>query len=459
MRRRFLARQERTPDAHVQPNPAIQPYAVDRLSRCLDHLRRYVDGFDLEDEIPGPERLVSLAHLEDIVDERGNRASAQLLPLADHLLEAREEDLAPLLVGCIEEHWRPAAAQHDPVRRVEGHRVPAVRHPRTLARPRRRFNGCRNDGTSSTIVAPVTIRYLSEGSAEQFAPAPREAVALATDALRAIARDSAVLGHCVLRPHERLAFGSMAGVILEPRRAGVKWVAESRGAGVTGTILLNDTETGRLTGIVGATFLTGLRTAAVSGACIQALGGDGPVAVVGTGLQARSHLRVLDALGRRDVRIAYRRRESADSIVAWAREHVPALRLAPVDNIRAAVADAAVVITMVTYGSSAPIDSTWLRADALVLPVDLAHCVRADIATTADLIAADDPANYEHMRQGDVLSGYPPAHMATGAALDAERPTGRLVIQNLGNAAGDLVLATATLDAAVAAGAATELAS
>jgi len=302
------------------------------------------------------------------------------------------------------------------------------------------------------------LRYLSDETVQRFAPRPREAVALASDALRAIARNSAELGHCVLRPDGAAAFGSMAGVIREQRRAGMKWVAESPTGGVTGTVLLNDTETGHLTGIVGATFLTGLRTAAVSGACIEALGSEGAVALVGAGRQARSHLSVLDALGRRDVRIAYRRRESADSIVAWAREHVPAVCVEPVAELGAALEDAAVVITMVRYGSFARIEPGWLRADALVLPVDLAHCVGADIAATADLLAADDPVNYEAMRQTGAVPGYPPAHMATGAALDVERPPGRIVIQNLGNAAGDVMLAAATLEAAAAAGAGVELA-
>lgn len=309
----------------------------------------------------------------------------------------------------------------------------------------------------SNIVAAVMLLYLSESTVERFAPEPREAIALASEALRAIARNSARLGHSVLRPSDGIAFGSMAGVIREPPRAGMKWVAESAAAGVTGTILLNDTDTGRLTAIVGATFLTGLRTAAVSGACIEALSDDGPIALVGTGLQARSHLRILDALGRREIRIAYRRRESVEAIVAWAREHVPAVSVAPVDNIRAALRDAAVVVTMVTYGSFAPIEPTWLRTDALVLPVDLAHCVRGDVAATADLIAADDPENYEHVRRADGLPGYPPADMPSGAALDTKRPAGRILIQNLGNAAADLVLATATRDAAIAASAGVEL--
>jgi len=47
--------------------------------------------------------------------------------------------------------------------------------------------------------------------------------------------------------------------------------------------------------------------------------------------------------------------------------------------------------------------------------------------------------------------------MATGAALDANRSAGRVVVQNLGNAAADLMLATATLDAAIASGAGVEL--
>ena len=303
----------------------------------------------------------------------------------------------------------------------------------------------------------MNLLYLNASTVERFAPSPRAAISLASDALRAIANSSASLGHSVLRPAEGIAFGAMAGFIHEPPRAGVKWVAETTPAGVTGTILLNDTETGLLTSVVDATFLTGLRTAAVSGACIQALGADGPVGLVGTGLQARSHLRVLETLGRREVRVAYRRRESVDALVTWAREHVPSLRVFPVDNVRAAVDGAHVVVTMVTYGSHAPVDPTWLRADALVLPVDLAHCVGGDVAATADLLAADDPANYEHVRRMGGLPGYPPVPLPSGAALDSSRPRGRVVIQNLGNAAADLMLATATRDAAIAAGAGVEL--
>ena len=302
------------------------------------------------------------------------------------------------------------------------------------------------------MVAAMSVLYLNEESAQRFAPTPGNAVSLAGQALRAIARGDVDLGHCVLRPPDASAFGSLAAVVRDPARAGMKWVAESASGGVTGTILLSDNETGFLTAVVSATFLTALRTAAVSGACIHALGAQGPVGLVGTGLQARSHLRVFEALGRHEVHIAYRRRESGDAIVAWARDHLPALQITAVDNVRAAVEGMPIVVTAITYGSLARVDPRWLRRDALLLPVDLAHCISAEVAETADVIAADDPANYEHMRANGSLPGYPPVQMASGAALDAERPSGCVLIQNLGNAVTDVLLAAATRDAATAAG-------
>jgi len=305
------------------------------------------------------------------------------------------------------------------------------------------------------------IHYLSEADALAYAPQPAEAVDLAERALRAIAAGKVTLAHHVVKSRPATGLSAIIGIVADGRAdlAGQKWVSESPSAGVSAQLLLNDPETGVLHTILGARGLTGLRTAAVSGACVRALAPAGPIAIVGTGLQCRSHLRMLEALGHRDVRVAYRRQGSGESVRLWAREHTPQIRLELFGDLRDAVADAGTVITMVTRGStSAHIEDAWLRPDALLLPVDFAHCIGGPIAERAELVATDHPQTYEDVRAHGGLPGYPAASMASGAALDWQRRGGRIVIQNIGNAAGDLLIAEVTCRAARDAGAGVHLA-
>lgn len=301
----------------------------------------------------------------------------------------------------------------------------------------------------------ATIHYLSEAEAMAHAPTPLAAVDLVERALRAIASSRVTLAHHVLHPRAHTGLSAIIGIVADGDAdlAGQKWVSESPTAGVVAHLFMNDPETGVLTAVLGARGLTGLRTAAVSGACVRALAPDGPVALVGTGLQCRSHLTVLDALGRRDVRIAYRRRESADAVAEWAAIHVPWVRVSFHERAADALAGAGTVITMVTRGATdARIDVDWLRADALVLPVDFAHCIESGVAHTAELVATDHPQTYAEVHAHGGLPGYPRDVQATGAALDWRRRGGRIVIQNLGNAAGDLLIGEAVLNAARARG-------
>lgn len=300
------------------------------------------------------------------------------------------------------------------------------------------------------------VHYLTEAEALTHAPGPREAVDLADRALRAIAVGRVVLAHNVVRSRATTGLSAIIGVVNDGHAdlAGQKWVSESRDGGIGAQIFLNDPATGLLHTILGARGLTALRTAAVSGACVRALAPEGPVALIGAGLQCRSHLHVLEALERLDVRVACRRRESAEELVAWARQHAPRVRLSLHTERREAVAEAGTVITMVARGSTdAHVEAAWLRADALLLPVDFAHCIDGSTACAAELVATDHPPTYEDMRTHGELPGYPATTVATGTALSWRPRGGRIVIQNLGNAAGDLLIADVVRRAALAAGA------
>jgi ornithine cyclodeaminase/alanine dehydrogenase len=179
------------------------------------------------------------------------------------------------------------------------------------------------------------------------------------------------------------------------------------------------------------------------------------VAILGAGVQARSHLRVLEALGHLDAVVWARRDEARAALGAWAREHTPAVRLRTVSAPVEAVAGAGVVVTALSIGvTGAGLDPGWVRDDALLLPLDYASSVGPALAATA-LLAADDVEQFEAVRARGTLGDYPAPTRWTGALLADGRPgdgTGRVVCQNLGNGLSDLVVAGAVAAAAARSG-------
>jgi ornithine cyclodeaminase/alanine dehydrogenase len=216
-------------------------------------------------------------------------------------------------------------------------------------------------------------------------------------------------------------------------------------------MVVNDATTGLPRCVMPAEALTAARTAAVSGACIAALApDDGPVAITGAGVQARSHLQVVAALGRTEVVVFARRAEAGHELQAWAARHVPHTRVRVVGSAREAVGGAGIVITALPIGlTDVELDAAWVREDALLLPLDYASSVGPGLAASGTLVA-DHLAQFAAVRQARGLpAAYPEPRGATGALLGGgTRPTGRITCQNLGNGLSDLVVAAAVAGAA-----------
>jgi ornithine cyclodeaminase/alanine dehydrogenase len=172
-------------------------------------------------------------------------------------------------------------------------------------------------------------------------------------------------------------------------------------------------------------------------------------------VQARSHLRVLEALGHRDVTFWARREQAREELVGWAGAQTPGIRLRPADTREGAVSGATVVVTALPIGLGAmELDPQWVERDALLLPLDYASSVGPALARAASTVAADHREQYEALRQaGSLGPGYPPATHWTGDLLAGPRPTGLLLCQNLGNGLSDLVVADAVARAAESLGA------
>lgn len=295
----------------------------------------------------------------------------------------------------------------------------------------------------------MVSRYLSTSQVEDLLPDPMTAVSLARQAL--VARSS---GGAQVPPKPNLKLGgtafanAMPAAWVEQDLAGCKWVTlvpdnPERGLPTAqGVMVLADVATGSTRAVMQAAPLTASRTAAVTGACLAAHGDPSrPVAFLGTGAQARSHLPVLAALGFTDVRLFGRREAALAELAAWAADELPQLRLVTTTDKQAAVADAGAVISGLTIGLvGAELEPGWLADDVLLLPLDYASSVGAELARGATL-AADDVEQFAAVAPAKLAADYPLTQRWTGELLQQQRPAGRLVYQNLGIGITDLVFA------------------
>ena len=149
------------------------------------------------------------------------------------------------------------------------------------------------------------MRYLSDADVARLLPPPLETIRLARAALVALADGTAEVppkpavhpGGSLVRQRDARGIPSAKAVGLQVDQH----LPGQRDRGLptaTGLMVVNDGDTGEPRCVMAAGALTAARTAAVSGACIAALSApDATVAITGAGVQARSRLRVLAALG------------------------------------------------------------------------------------------------------------------------------------------------------------------
>ena len=305
------------------------------------------------------------------------------------------------------------------------------------------------------------MRFLTDAHVQRLLPEPARCVELAGEALRALAEGRADVPP---KPGVHLGAGSFANAMPaawpERNLLGCKWIsifptnAKHSLPTASGLMVVNDAATGLPRCVMPAEALTAARTAAVSGACIAALAPeDGPVAITGAGVQARSHLLVLDALGGTEVVVFARRAEAGDDLLDWAKRHTPNTSVRVVGSAHEAVDEAGVVVTALPIGlSGVQLDAAWVREDALLLPLDYASSVGPELAASGALVTDHLPQFAAVRRAGGLPAAYPDPVGATGSLLGtgARRPAGRITCQNLGNGLSDLVVAAAVADSAEA---------
>ncbi len=256
---------------------------------------------------------------------------------------------------------------------------------------------------------------------------------------------------------------------------GMKWVAgyaTNNAIGlpaVNAVVILNDASTGVPMAILDGGPITAQRTAAVSGVAIRHFaprvsGRRSRVAMIGAGVQGRSHVAVLaHTLPGVDVTLFDRHPERAGALAAEARATEGIGSVSVASDARIAVAGADVVVTAASFGPTRQVmTEDWLTSEALVVPVDYATYCSADVARGASLFLVDEARQFEANRAAGLFEGYPDPTATLGEALIAgtQRPDrGRVVVTALGVGLADVIFGAAILRRAETLGLGTLLAS
>ena len=254
---------------------------------------------------------------------------------------------------------------------------------------------------------------------------------------------------------------------------GMKWVAGYATntavglPGISAVVIVNDPETGFPVAILDGGPITAQRTAAVSGLAIRRYGpdpsGHHEVALIGAGVQGRSHLPVLaHLLPGATLHLFDPGPGRAEALAGVARSMGGFGEVVVHDSARATVEPADVVVTAASFGSksaSQSMTNAWLRPDATVVPIDYATYCAAEVANEASLFLVDNREQYLYNREHGNFDGYPEPHATIGEAILAgtARPAGRVVVTHLGVGLADLVFSDAIVRNAVARGLGVEL--
>ncbi|MEX1168751.1 MAG: NAD(P)-binding domain-containing protein [Chloroflexota bacterium] len=313
--------------------------------------------------------------------------------------------------------------------------------------------------------APPPLRYYAAADVAAAMPGPDARLALAERALTALVADAELPPKIGVHPRPSDSFAHAMPAYLhgsDPSGrgdlVGMKWVAgfgtnNARGLpAIHALVILNDPATGRPEAILDGGPITAARTAAVSGVAVRrfapTLDRPARVALIGGGVQGRSHLPILGHVLPGVELVVFDRHADRAAALATEAGTVDGVAGATVAaDARAAVEGADVVITAASFGPVRQVmTADWLTPDALVVPVDYATYCAAEVASGAALFLVDQREQFLANRDAGLFEGYPDPSATIGEAILARTPrptSGRVVVSHLGVGLADLVFADA----------------
>jgi len=336
-------------------------------------------------------------------------------------------------------------------------------------------------GSMTTGQAPP-LTWLTAADVGAAMPPLSERLHLAERTLTALVEDAELPPKIGVHPRPAGSFAHAMPAHLrgadpggEDDLLGIKWIAgfpTNRRSGlpaIHGLVLLTDPLTGLPTAILDAAPITAERTAAISGVAIARfapdVAGRAPrVALLGAGVQGRSHLAVLGHVLPGLELTVFDRHPDRASALATAAATTPGIGSARAAvTARAATESADVVVTAASFAPAAerqPLTDDWLAPAALVVAVDYATYVAASVARAADLFLVDQREQFLANRDAGNFDGYPDPAATLGEAIlggTTRRPGRRVLVTHLGVGLADVVFGAAIVRRAADLGLGTRL--
>jgi ornithine cyclodeaminase len=238
----------------------------------------------------------------------------------------------------------------------------------------------------------MKVLFLNESGVEQLL-AMEACIPLMRETLETLARGDAVLPlrNMVRLPDGSGILGLMPGYLAKPESFGLKVVSVMPGNHGTpydshqGVVMLFGVKHGEPLAILDATAITAIRTAAVSGAATQALAraDAGDLALLGSGVQARTHLPAMAAVRTlRRVRVWSRTHAHAEAFASSNRAASNGVAIEVSASAEEAVRGADLICT--TTATKQPIlEGRWLSAGAHINAVGACFAGSRELDTEA----------------------------------------------------------------------------
>ena len=297
------------------------------------------------------------------------------------------------------------------------------------------------------MTALPPLRYLTGADVAAAMPSLPERLALAEQTLRGLAGGAELPPKIGVHPRPAASFAHAMPALLpgdaadgSADRLGMKWVSGNPAnnaaglLGIYGVLVLNDPVTTAPIAILDAGPITAERTAAISGVAIRAFaprvagGGVPRAALIGAGVQGRSHVPVLGHVLPGVTLAVFDRDPARAEALAAARAGDAGDRRGAGGGLRARGGRGRRRRGhrgLVRGAARAPgHDDDWLAPDALVVPVDYATYCAAEVARDASLFVVDHVGQFLANRETGNFDGYPDPAAMIGEVLGRERPAG-----------------------------------
>jgi ornithine cyclodeaminase/alanine dehydrogenase-like protein (mu-crystallin family) len=318
------------------------------------------------------------------------------------------------------------------------------------------------------------LLYLSRADVEKVDLSMAEIIA----AMEGVFREKGA-GRIEMPPKIGIYLGShdflraMPAYVASPRTAGIKWVAnfpKNKAMGlpvISGVIVLNDPETGLPIAIMDGTWITAKRTGAASAVAAKflALADTEVLAIVGCGVQGRSHLEAMLSQFPAIVRVqAYDRTQAnlARFVQEMQGSHGIPVIAAPSCEHAVRCADIIVTATDVQKKPAPSIRPEWIKPGAFCMTVDFDAQFTPEAIRSMDLFYSDDEPQMEFFRTMGYFTATPKAQgdlseVVIGKKPGRTRPQQKTMAIHLGLAIEDMVTAVRVVEQAVAQGVGTIL--